>query len=92
MRIYPLVIRELVQSFKEQIEQNGEEVFSAYIQNLHFHVPKKFRNEQIACELYEKCSEWFDKEILKLEKELQVPFSVQTEDLKHISLMGKIQI
>lgn len=93
MRIHPVVIRELFQSFQEQIKQSGAEAFSSYLHNLHFQIPEKFKSEQVACELYAKCSQWFDEEVLKLEKELQIPFSVQTEDLKHVSSkVRKVQL
>ncbi|WP_221563391.1 hypothetical protein [Alkalihalobacillus sp. TS-13] len=50
--------------------------------NLNFSVPEEFQDQEKSIKVYQKSFQWFEKEIIKLEKETKLPWKVQVEDLK----------
>lgn len=79
----------LLEMFKERIKHFGEDEFKMYIYNLHFTVPQEIEDETIASKLYDSNQYWFEKEIKKLESELNMSYEEQSEDLEHLNVKAR---
>ncbi len=75
------LIEALVSVFEKRINKNGEKAFQQWIYNLNFNVPEEFQNQERAIKVYQRSSVWFEEEIIKLEKETELPWEIQAEDL-----------
>lgn len=83
----------LIGMFKERIQQYGEDEFKMYMYNLHFTVPQEIADERIAIQLYDRNQYWFEKEVKKLESELNLSYEEQSEDLEHLHVKArKVQL
>ncbi len=81
-RFDPAVIGELLEIFEERINRNGESAFQKWLYELNFSVPEEYQNSEQAIHLYNKASNWLEKEVINLERETRLTWEIQGEDLQ----------
>ncbi|QSS99677.1 hypothetical protein IMZ31_16660 [Pontibacillus sp. ALD_SL1] len=76
------VIESLTLVFENRLTEMGVEGFQKWLNDLHFRTPEEFLNHDYALAIYDESRSWFEKEVIKLEKETGLPWQEQAEDLK----------
>ncbi|KGP91454.1 hypothetical protein N780_19805 [Pontibacillus chungwhensis BH030062] len=76
------VVESVTLIFDMRMTDMGVEEFQEWLVNLNFRTPEEFLNADFALATYEDSRSWFEEEVLKLEKETELPWQEQAEDLK----------
>ncbi|MCP8616779.1 hypothetical protein [Salirhabdus salicampi] len=81
-RAFPLEVQqEIMELCDNMMYEKGEQGFQQWAKNLHYRLPTHFAKETVAYNLYHKCPTWIEREIKKLEEEVQLNWEKQAEDL-----------
>ncbi|MBM4761198.1 hypothetical protein [Bacillus sp. B15-48] len=75
------LIIELVDVFKNRINEHGEAAFRKWFSELDYRLPEEFEDESLAIKIYENYSNWIENEVNQLERETKLSWEQQTEDL-----------
>ncbi|WP_249872178.1 hypothetical protein [Oceanobacillus saliphilus] len=84
---------EIVTIFRERIRKYGEKAFQEWFKELHYQVPEEFDNELLGIEIYDNYATWIEHEVASLEKETNLSWEKQTEDIrKRNDKVRKVQL
>ncbi|MED3791349.1 hypothetical protein P4571_02670 [Niallia alba] len=87
------LIKDLIVVLKQRLIEFGERDFQKWLYNLNFKYPEDFQDESFAKEIYEKYQFWVEEEIVRLEKETNISWEVQSEDLEKFDIKArKVQL
>lgn len=83
------LIEELLVEFNKVINERGESGFQEWIDKLHYQVPDPFGSESKAEEIYKDYGRWVEKEVIDLERETELSWEKQTEDIKGLDMKAR---
>ncbi|MDU1847059.1 MAG: hypothetical protein E6778_16115 [Niallia nealsonii] len=87
------LIKDLIVVLKQRLIEFGERDFQKWLYNLNFKYPEDFQDESFTKEIYEKYQFWVEEEIVRLEKETNISWEVQSEDLEKFDIKArKVQL
>lgn len=76
---------EILIILEKRFHDLGEKAFQKWFNELNFSVPEECKDESFATNLYEKHSLIIEEQVKELEKETDLFWETQTEDLKHLN-------
>ncbi|ARK32367.1 hypothetical protein [Halalkalibacter krulwichiae] len=75
---------EIMNTFKDRINEDGEKAFQKWFSELHYRLPEEFQDEFLAIKRYRQYAKWIEEEVCKLETETKLSWQQQTEDIKDL--------
>jgi hypothetical protein len=83
----------IINTLELRANNYGEREFQEWFNELHYRLPDEFKDEQFAIKLYENHATFIEEEVIKLEKETELPGEKQAEDLLHLDeKVRKVQL
>ncbi|WP_100374815.1 hypothetical protein [Bacillus sp. FJAT-45037] len=79
-----LVIKEFTNIFEKRIDKYGQKHFKSWLIQLNYKIIEEFEDVEFTIEFYKKHNLWVEKEIAKLENEINLPWGVQSEDMNYL--------
>ncbi|WP_047983355.1 hypothetical protein [Ornithinibacillus californiensis] len=86
-------VGEIIKPLAIRVNNNSERKFQEWFYELHYRLPDEFKDDEFAIKLYENHASFIEKEVIKLEKETELPWEKQAEDLGHLDeKASKVQL
>ncbi|WP_208585949.1 hypothetical protein [Gracilibacillus suaedae] len=85
MGYYKEFVEEIITTLEKRVNKYSEEEFQEWFNKLNYRLPDEFSDEIFAIKIYENHSFLIEEEVIKLEKETELPWEKQAEDLKNIN-------
>jgi len=77
---------EILAQFNEMKNKMGEQQFRERFANLHFQIPDPYKNEVIVNEVYDNYGDWIERELVLLEKEINLSWEEQVADIANVNI------
>ena len=78
-------VEEIMIILEERFNKYGKKEFQEWFNGLHYRIPDEFNDELLAIKIYEKHSLLIEEQVKEIEKETNLSWELQTEELKNIN-------